>query len=287
MDWASKEIIGVISYLLPGFLAAWVFHGLTPHPKKSPFERIVQALIFTAVIQGVVVGANLTYDHYYELGKIDWGGWGDRTSQVVPMIVAVGLGLLFAFFANHDYLHGVLRFLRITKRTSYPSEWFSAFNKDKRNVILHLKGKRRLYGWPTEWPDHPKSGHFVINNATWLLDDGDCAPLVFVARMLISASDVEMVEIMKEPKEVTATTQEILDIEKKLTDLQPKDDDDGKQSTGATPTEPNTTVPSTGAAARIERQCADQSKPAGSLATPTAKEIVNRNGTRKGRRRNA
>ena len=50
MDWASGDIVSVIYYLLPGFVAAWVFYGLTAHPKASPFERVVQALIFTVVV---------------------------------------------------------------------------------------------------------------------------------------------------------------------------------------------------------------------------------------------
>ncbi len=51
----SKEIISVIQSLLPGFLTAWVFYGLTAHRHKDAFERVVQALIFTTIIQGFVV----------------------------------------------------------------------------------------------------------------------------------------------------------------------------------------------------------------------------------------
>lgn len=50
----SKEVVLVLVYLLPGFLAAWVFYGLTSHPKPSQFERVVQAVIFTFVIQTLI-----------------------------------------------------------------------------------------------------------------------------------------------------------------------------------------------------------------------------------------
>ena len=55
MDFPSSEVIKVIYALLPGFIAAWVFYGLTAHPKLSPFERTVQALIFTGIIQALVL----------------------------------------------------------------------------------------------------------------------------------------------------------------------------------------------------------------------------------------
>ena len=33
-----------------GLVAAWVFYGFTPHKKPAPFERIAQALIYSAII---------------------------------------------------------------------------------------------------------------------------------------------------------------------------------------------------------------------------------------------
>ena len=34
-----------------GFFAAWVFYGLTPFSKPSGYERTVQALIFTIIVE--------------------------------------------------------------------------------------------------------------------------------------------------------------------------------------------------------------------------------------------
>ncbi len=47
MNLPSSEVLKVIYALLPGFVAAWIFYGLTAPPRQSPFERVVQALIFT------------------------------------------------------------------------------------------------------------------------------------------------------------------------------------------------------------------------------------------------
>jgi len=50
----SQQVIALLQYLLPGFLAAWIFYGLTSYAKPSNFERVIQALIFTLFIQGMM-----------------------------------------------------------------------------------------------------------------------------------------------------------------------------------------------------------------------------------------
>ena len=53
MSWASSEVINVLSFLLPGFVAAAVFHSLASHPKPNEADRIIQSLIFTIVVQAI------------------------------------------------------------------------------------------------------------------------------------------------------------------------------------------------------------------------------------------
>ena len=239
MEFPSNEVISVIRYLLPGFLAAWVFYGLTAHPKQTPFERIIQALIFTVIVEGVTALIRSIYaGHRQALGRFNFGDWTTTADAVAPPLVATIIGVVFAFLANHNWVHGVLRRLWITKRTSYPSQWFSAFNRDRWYVTLHLKGikqNRRLYGWAEEWPDQPDNGHFIIMEPSWLLDDGDCAPYYLVDRLLVPANQVEMVEIMKRPGDVQASQQQITEVESKLIKLQKEEADDGKSSTTAAP----------------------------------------------------
>lgn len=204
MDWASSDIISVIYYLLPGFAAAWVFYGLTAHPKASPFERVVQALIFTIVIQAVTV---ITGWLLQICGRIYClGTWTASSAFVWSVLLAFVFGLLFAYFANKDYCHELLRQCGITKRTSFPSEWYSAFYQEKRWVVLHLPGGRRLYGWPEEWPDQPDSGHFLIDQPIWLLDNGGYEPLSNVDKILVQATGVEMVEFVTSAVDISSLT---------------------------------------------------------------------------------
>ena len=192
MDWASNEVIEVLRYLIPGLIVSWVFHGLTFHAKPSPFERVVQALIFTFLIQAIMVPWKSLL---FFLGEkfCTVGYWSDEVALVHSALWALAVGLLVSYLTNNDKLHALLRYFRITQRTSYPSEWFSAFCESNNYVVLHLSGERRLYGWPAEWPNSPKGGHFVVSHAEWLnngtrLDEAE--------RLIVPAAEVEMVELV-------------------------------------------------------------------------------------------
>ncbi len=191
MPWASSEVINVLAFLLPGFVAAAIYYSLTSHPKPSAFERLIQALIFTAVIQAVVA---LLPDSI-PTGEIDIGA-DDPWDPVLPVAVAIVVALIVVVVVNYDLAHRLLRLLRITRENAYASEWDSSFARsDGCYVVLHLVGQRRLYGWPEEWPNDPERGHFRINRAEWLTDEGP-APIGDLSGVLIPVAEVEMVEFV-------------------------------------------------------------------------------------------
>jgi len=238
MGFPTSEIVGLIYKLLPGFVAAWIFYSLTAHPRKGPFERTVQALIFTGITHFIVFLIGKTClaigRNWRELGK-----WDDDASFAVSVVVALILGLTFASLANTNWIHGKLP-KRISKRTSFPSEWYSAFYGKERFVYLHLKGRRRLYGWPTEWPDHPRTGHFVLEKPEWILDDNSHIPLLLTEKMLIRASDVVMVEFEKPESEWNFDREQQKKYEETLVNLNKAEMEkksDATETTGAKPEE--------------------------------------------------
>ena len=192
MSWASSEAVAVLSFLLPGFVAVAVFHIFTSHPKPSEFERIVQALIFTILVQAIAelvlwIGRLLGWETL----------WTDATGIVVSVGIALVLGFIAVFFSNTDILHRFVRLLGLTKETSYPSEWYSAFHHNPDcYAVLHLQGQRRLYGWPVEWPSRPDQGHFRIAEGEWLLGD-ERIPAKGVVAIVVPAREVDMVEFLR------------------------------------------------------------------------------------------
>ncbi len=193
----SSEIVDAIYRLLPGFVTAWIFYGLTAHPKASSFERVIQALIFTLFVDAIVrlVGVSLVglgSRFEYTIGQ-----WNADNAFIWKVAIAILLGFVFAWFANGNRFHSLLPHW-MSKRTSYPSEWFSAFNRTKRHVYLQFVDDRRIFGWPEEWPDEPGKGHFVLTEAEWILPDNTRIPLAAIERIVIPASDIHLVEFEKE-----------------------------------------------------------------------------------------
>lgn len=194
MDAISTDIIALLKYLLPGFLTAWLFYGFTSYPKPSEFERVVQALIFTLIVQAGV---------YCIKSLLVWigtffsvGPWTDHSDLLASIGCAAMLGFALAYFANTDKFHRFFRRIGITKETSYPSEWFGVFSNQVTYVVLHLTDERRIYGWPIEWPSEPGKGHFSLTQVSWLTEEKEI-PLLTVEAVLVRAEDVKRVEFMK------------------------------------------------------------------------------------------
>ena len=233
----AKDLPTLIFMLLPGFIAAGVFYSLTAHPKASEFERLIQSLIFTSIIKAVVIF--LKFGLIYLTTRRGWrslGKWDADLEFAWSVAVAIAIGLAFAVISNHDFVHAVLRWIKFTARTSYPSEWYSAFAKSRRFVVLHLDGGRRLRGWPDAWPDQSDKGHFLIDKPEWLLDDNRAAPLYEVALMVIPAGEVKMVEFLKKAEEIEQSPEEIERVGELLLGIQTtKEDGDGSKSATADP----------------------------------------------------
>ncbi len=195
MNLPINSLIDLLNYLLPGFVTAWVYYALTAYSRPTQFERIVQALIFTLIVQGTLVPVKYLLifigDNLYSIGY-----WSENIQLVYSIIIALFIGLIISRYANNDKFHKILRHFNFTRQTSFPSEWFGVFAQHDTYVVIHLKDGRRLYGFPEEWPSEPKVGHFAIGEAEWLTDNGS-VNLDTVDNIIIPADQVLFVEFMK------------------------------------------------------------------------------------------
>ncbi len=192
MDWATSEIVTVLAFLLPGLVAAAVFYSLTAYSRPNEFGYVVQALGFTVAAQAIT-WIILT------LGSLAWqvAFWPSGMETVFSVFSAILLALLMAWLVNHDVAHSLLRLLKVTRETSYPSEWYGAFAENNRHyVVLHLKNGNRLYGWPEEWPSRPEQGHFRMAECEWLVGE-ERHFLTGVSILLVPAQSVDMIEFIR------------------------------------------------------------------------------------------
>jgi putative effector of murein hydrolase LrgA (UPF0299 family) len=195
MQSITNDLISILQFLLPGFIAGWVFYSLTSYSKPSQFERVIQALIFTLFIQafvGVIEYLVVKVGQYWSFIS-----WSELSGLVASVLTALIFGVVFSYFANNDKIHDYLRAKKITRETSFTSEWFGTFVQNITFVVLHFEDERRLYGWPIEWPSEPSNGHFLIADPSWLGVDGEEKRITGVKNMLINVKDVKWVEFLE------------------------------------------------------------------------------------------
>ena len=102
-EFIGQDLLYLIQALLPGFISAWVFYGLTAYNRPSTFERTVQALIYTMFIQVILLGirrASLFLGYVWS-----WGVWTTNVQLVWSVIVALLMGAVFAGLANNNTIH--------------------------------------------------------------------------------------------------------------------------------------------------------------------------------------
>ena len=199
MGHVTSELINLFNFLLPGFITTFLFYSLTSFPKKSEFELVVMALIYTVIINSVVEVLGFVL---IAIGSSVFAiaEWTVAVKVLWSIFFALVLGLLLPFFYNNDILHRIFRKHKITNQTSYPTEWYGTFSEIRSYVVLHLSDRRRIMGWPSEWPSSPKNGHFVLENAVWLDEvDGKTqeVELSNVEKIMLDASNITMVEFIK------------------------------------------------------------------------------------------
>ena len=200
MEYITSELINLINFLLPGFITSYLFYSLTSFPKKSTFESVVLALIYTVIINLIVDVMGLAFlaigENLFAIAQ-----WSGTIKVLWSIILALLLGLLLTFLYNNDKLHKTLRKFKITNQTSYPTEWYGTFSETKSYVVLHFIDGRRIMGWPLEWPSSPKNGHFILEDAVWLENAGDEEKIIElknVQKIMLDASEINMVEFVKD-----------------------------------------------------------------------------------------
>lgn len=194
----SKETVALLSYLLPGFLVAWMFYAFTSHAKPAQSERVIQALIFTLLVAVLVVLERIVLQflgRWYVL-RI----WDSDAELIASVVTSLLLGLLIVHFTNKDTVHALLRGLKLSQRSASPSEWCTVFGARQQFIVIHFKDDRRLYGWPLVWPSDPDKGHMFITNASWV--HGEAAlELPETEGVLVDIKEVGHIEFAKKPEE--------------------------------------------------------------------------------------
>jgi len=168
MEIFTESFLSLFFQLVPGFIASWVFYGLTPIEKPDQLDRVVNALIYSVLIKIFIF---ILSSLLWFIGDkwISFGLWTENVELIYSVVIAFSFGILLSHATNHDTVHRFLRFLRITLADSYPSQWYEEMiNNDESLILLSLLDGRRIYGYAIEKAESPKNGHFVLSPYIWL-----------------------------------------------------------------------------------------------------------------------
>jgi hypothetical protein len=201
-----KEVATLLFELFPGFVAARILYGLSSYPKPSQFERLAQALVLSFIVRVLAIPEQsilIRIGKYHAITV-----WDGDSQLLAATITGVAIGLFGSYFAQNDWLYSLARKLKLTTRTAYPSEWFGAFNRTPRFVVLHLKDTRRILGWPLQWPSDSAIGHFELVKSSWLPtaaaqgqdaggNDRGAAVSTGVNAILVPVAEVTFVEFLE------------------------------------------------------------------------------------------
>lgn len=189
----AKDTVALLSFILPGFLVAWVLYALTSHPKPVQAERVIQALIFTLFVRALVLLEQSALEY---VGRwFAFRTWDSNAELIASLLTGLSLGLLGAYVVNKDSLHQFLRRRGISTRSSQPSEWCGVLTGYQLFCVIHFKDDRRLYGWPEVWPSDPEKGHFFIVAPIWVHETPN-VPMTGVEGILVSVSDIKHIEFV-------------------------------------------------------------------------------------------
>lgn len=194
-----KDLIPVLVFLLPGFVSAGIVALLVIRKPSEPFSRVIEAFIFTminlalfTILKSVVTripGLRVNSQDFFTAGNLS-----------IMTLCAVLVGLVWSFEANNQLIFRLLRFLKITSKTTKPSVWIDVLSETKAYVVVHLKDERRIYGWPRRYSDDETERAIFLEQATWLTENGDALNDPPIGILLDKNSDIAFIEFVTEAR---------------------------------------------------------------------------------------
>ena len=170
----TVETLNILLLLLPGFLSGQIFYSIFQTGEISVTRRVLDALLFSFVIY-LLVSAFVPWEPLAQV-RLSGGALTYLFSDNVTVILLslgtlVCVPIIIGFIYFNDYIHTVLRKLKITTKTSRANTWNDAFLTQDRYVIITLKDGRRIRGYPTMFSTDPAEGFIYLYNPAWVNDD--------------------------------------------------------------------------------------------------------------------
>ena len=190
--------------LLPGFVTAWIVLALTVRPPQTELDKIIEALFYsflTYFLAVLVPGSEPTVISVTSsqndrlIPGIDFPGL--RRFVVSAFLLSVSIGIIVSFLHTNDILTRLLRWVRVTRRSSRASVWSDVFHDVTTFAIIEFTDGRRIRGWPRYFSDTPEEGSLFLEQAAWILDDGTPLEIDGPGILITNKYPIQTVAFMK------------------------------------------------------------------------------------------
>jgi len=194
----TLETLNILVVLLPGFVSSTILNMLIVRKPKGNLSKLIEALVFSFLIYVTIVGVA----GVDPMGVAEGQGAvaASRGSQISPRflvattLAALLLPLILGFLATNDLHMRVLRYCRITAKTSRATTWLDVFMDQERYVIVNLRDGRRVFGWPMYFADNQEDSTLYLFNPAWVNEDRTYTPLDIHGLFLVERGSIESIE---------------------------------------------------------------------------------------------
>lgn len=194
----TLETINILFFLIPGFISSFIIDSIIVRKESSTVKRIIESLIFTFIIY-LITNAISGIELFASLSSKD-GQTVFSFSQNNKFLLTLSLtSLLLPIFIGtvlyHDYHMAILRFLKITDKTSRDTTWQDVFVENKKFIVIHLKDERRIFGWPMYYSNVPENGIIYLYEPSWIDDENnyiECG----THGILIKSEEIQFIEFL-------------------------------------------------------------------------------------------
>ena len=194
----TVETINILFFLIPGFISSFIIDSIIVRKESSIAKRIIESLVFTFIIYlitNIMTNVELFASLTSVNGKTSFIFSQNTKFLVTLFLTSTFFPIIIGTILYHDFHMVILRFFKVTNKTSRDTTWQDVFIEQKKFVVIHFKDGRRIFGWPMYYSNIPENGIIYLHEPSWIDDNNnyiDCG----THGMLIKSEDIQFIEFL-------------------------------------------------------------------------------------------